>query len=152
MNEEEFRSVFAQFHGEEGELISILLRIQERLGYISEESVRHVSHFLKLSENQVYGVASFFLKFRFDEPGETAIRVCMGTACHVHGGSLLADAVGWDLGIAYGKATPDKRFDFQRANCLGSCTLAPVVEINGKILGRVLVTKLKETMRHREEF
>jgi len=152
MNEDVYQSVLSQFRGEESELISILLRMQERIGYISEEAVTRISQFLKLSENQIYGVASFFSRFRFDEPGKTAIKVCMGTACHVHGGSQLADAVGWDLGITCGQATPDKRFDFQRANCLGSCTLAPVVEINGNIEGRVLVTKLKETMKRREEF
>lgn len=152
MNEDVFESVFAQFKGDVGELISILLRVQEAIGYISEEAVHRISQFLKISENQVYGVASFFLKFRFDEPGRTSIKVCMGTACHVHGGSHLADAVGWDLGITYGQATPDKRFDFQRANCLGACTLAPVVQINDNIMDRVLVTKLKETMKHREEF
>ncbi len=152
MNEDLYQSVFSRFKGEEGELISILLRVQEHIGYISRESVKSISQFLKISENQIFGVASFFSRFRFDEPGKTAIKVCMGTACHVHGGSLLADAVGWDLGITYGQATPDKRFDFQRANCLGSCTLAPVVQINEKIMGRVLVTTLKETMRRREEF
>ena len=152
MNEDLYQSVFSRFKGEEGELISILLRVQEHIGYISRESVKSISQFLKISENQIFGVASFFSRFRFDEPGKTAIKVCMGTACHVHGGSLLADSVGWDLGITYGQATPDKRFDFQRANCLGSCTLAPVVQINEKIMGRVLVTTLKETMRRREEF
>jgi len=152
MNESLHQSVFSQFKGEQGELISILLRVQEHVGYISQESVKSISQFLKISENQIYGVASFFSKFRFDEPGKTAIKVCMGTACHVHGGSLLADTVGWDLGIHYGQATPDKRFDFQRVNCLGSCTLAPVIQINDKILGRVLVTELKETMKHREDF
>ncbi|MBE0646070.1 MAG: NAD(P)H-dependent oxidoreductase subunit E [Bacteroidetes bacterium] len=152
MNEELYPSIFSQFKGEEGELITILLRVQEAIGYISQEAVKRISQFLKISENQIYGVASFFSRFRFDEPGKISIKVCMGTACHVHGGSLLADAVGWDLGITYGQATPDKRFDFQRANCLGSCTLAPVVQINDKIQGRVLVTELKETMKHREEF
>lgn len=152
MSEDPYQSVFSQFTGEEGELISILLRVQEEVGYISREAVTRISRFLKISENQIFGVASFFSRFRFDAPGKTAIKVCMGTACHVHGGSLLADAVGWDLGITYGQATPDKRFDFQRANCLGACTLAPVVQINDRIEGRVLVTQLKETMKHREEF
>lgn len=152
MSEDMYLSVFSQFNGEEGELISILLRVQERAGYISKEAVRRISLFLRISENQIYGVASFFPKFRFDEPGSTSIKVCMGTACHVHGGSLLADAVAWDLGITYGQATPDRRFDFQRANCLGSCTLAPVVQINDNIIGRVQVTSMKETMKRRETF
>ena len=152
MNEDPYKTIFSQFTGEEGELISILLRVQEGTGYISREAVTRISRFLRISENRIFGVASFFSRFRFDPPGKTAIRVCMGTACHVHGGALLADTVAWDLGITYGQATPDRRFDFQRVNCLGACTLAPVVQINDRIEGRVLVTQLKERMKHREEF
>lgn len=148
--DEDYLQVLRSFKGQEGELISILVRMQERFGYISEAAVKHISKFLKLSENQVFGVASFFAKFRFDEPGETSIKVCMGTACHVHGGGLLSDNVGWRLGITFGQATKDKRFDFQRVNCLGCCALAPVVQVNDRIHARTMVTNLKDILEHRE--
>jgi len=124
--------------------------VQETFGYISEESVRQISQFLRLSENQIFGVASFFSKFRFDEPGRKSIKVCMGTACHVHGGGFLSDTLGWQLGITVGQSTKDKAFDFQRVNCLGCCALAPVVQVNEKIHARTMVTQLKEILQNRE--
>jgi NADH:ubiquinone oxidoreductase subunit E len=142
----EYQELFREFKGQEGELISILVRVQERFGYISEESLKRISHFLRLSENQIFGVASFFSKFRFDAPGTTSIKVCMGTACHVHGGRLLSDAVGWRLGIDFGQASRDGRFDFQRVNCLGACALAPVVMVNGQVHSRAMVTSMQEIL------
>lgn len=147
---QDYQDLFRQFKGHEGELISILVRVQETFGYISEESVRQISQFLRLSENQIFGVASFFSKFRFDEPGRKSIKVCMGTACHVHGGGFLSDTLGWQLGITVGQSTRDKRFDFQRVNCLGCCALAPVVQVNETIHARTMVTQLKEILQNRE--
>lgn len=147
MTDKDYDEIFAGFKGDEGDLIPILLRIQEKFGYISEEAIKKASRFLKLSENQIFGVASFYPKYRFTEPGENTIKVCMGTACHIHGGQFLSDAVGWHLGISFGQTTPDKRFDFRRVTCLGCCTLAPVVQINDDVHSRVLVTGLKEALK-----
>jgi NADH-quinone oxidoreductase subunit E len=147
---QEWREILEPFHGSESELIAILLAVQERFGFIAEEAVRRISEFLRLSENQIYGVASFYPKFRFSEPGAQRIKVCMGTACHVHGGHFLSDAVAWELGISIGQASADKRFDFQRATCLGCCTLAPVVQIGDRIHARVMVNQIKEILKKRE--
>lgn len=146
MADDEYREVFGGFHGARSELIPILVRVQERFGFLSEESVRRTSGFLRISENQVYEVASFYPRFRFSEPGRRTIKVCMGTACHVKGGRLLGDAVGWKLGISIGQRTPDGRFDFQRVNCLGCCAIGPVVQVNERTLGRMMVTRLMKIM------
>ena len=150
MTDKQYADLFAKFKGVESDLIAILLRIQDSDGYISDLAVRKVSRFLKISENQIYGVASFYPKFRFNEPGRNTIKVCMGTACHVKGGQALCDAVGWQLGIALDQRTKDGRFDFRRVTCLGCCTLAPVVQINDDIHDRVMVTGLKETLEKYE--
>ncbi|MFH0990158.1 MAG: NAD(P)H-dependent oxidoreductase subunit E [bacterium] len=150
MTDDVYAEIFREFHGSEGELISILVRLQEHFGYLSEESIQRISQFLKLSENYIFGVASFFAKFRFDEPGAKSIKVCMGTACHVHGGKHLGDMAGWHLGIRIGQTTRDKRFDFQRVNCLGCCALAPVVQVNKILYARTMVTGLKEILETRE--
>jgi len=146
VKDNDYQEIFSQFKGKEADLLPILLRIQEKEGYISEEAIRRISKFLKLSENQIYGVASFYPKYRFNPPGRKSIKVCMGTACHVRGGKFLSDAVGWKLGIKIGQTTEDKRFDFQRATCLGCCTLGPVVKINDDVHSRMLVTGLKEIL------
>jgi len=146
VKQSEYNKIFSAFKGVESDLLPILLRVQEKDGYISEESVRQVSRFMRLSENQIYGVASFYPKYRFTEPGRKSVKVCMGTACHVRGGKFLSDAVGWKLGITIGQTTEDKRFDFQRGTCLGCCTLGPVVKIDEQVHSRVLVTELKKIL------
>ncbi|RKX26170.1 MAG: hypothetical protein DRP45_04170 [Candidatus Zixiibacteriota bacterium] len=150
MKEKEYEKLFSGFKGIEDDILAIFLRVQKKDGYISEEAIRRVSRFLKISENRLYGVATFYPKFRFTKPGRNTVKVCMGTACHVHGGQSLSDAVGWQLGISLGQTTDDGHFDFQRVTCLGCCTLAPVVQINDDIHDRVLVTGLKETLKQYE--
>lgn len=150
MKQDAYDKIFSRFKGNESDLLPILLRVQEKDGYISEDSVRRISRFLRLSENQIYGVASFYPKYRFSAPGRKSVKVCMGTACHVRGGKFLSDAVGWKLGIAIGQTTADKRFDFQRGTCLGCCTLGPVVKIGDKVHSRMLVTELKKILEQDE--
>jgi NADH-quinone oxidoreductase subunit E len=131
---------------EPGDLIPILQKVQEEAGYISEESVRRISRFLKMSENEIYGVASFYSQFRFNEPGRHSVKVCLGTACHVAGGSRLSEAVQRELNIAHGETTSDKRFDYERVACLGCCALAPVVKVGEDIHSRVTVQGLNEIL------
>jgi len=138
--------VLSRFHGDEGDLIPILQGIQGNLGYLSEEAIREVSHFLRISENHIFGVASFYSQFRFSAPGRNSIKVCLGTACHVRGGEILSHQIERDLGILPGETTADRRFDLQRVACLGCCALAPVVAINNDIFSRMTVMRLKKTL------
>lgn len=146
MTNKDYVGMFSDFKGEEGDLIPILQRSQEKFGYISREAVKNISRFLKISENQIFGVASFYSQFRFNPPGRNSIKVCMGTACHVRGGQILCEAVERELEISPGQTTEDGRFDFQRVACLGCCALAPVVQINDDIYSRMTVVRLKEIL------
>ena len=125
------------FEGKQEDLIPILQSIQGKFGFLSEIHVKQAARFLKISENQIFGVASFYSQFRFTEPGRNSIKVCLGTACHVRGGQILSDAVERDLEITHGQTTTDKRFDFERVACLGCCALGPVMEIDGKTHGKI---------------
>jgi NADH-quinone oxidoreductase subunit E len=147
---QERMEIFSGCQGEEGDLIPLLQRVQEKHGYISEEAIGQISRFLKISENQIYGVASFYSQFRFAAPGRNSIKVCLGTACHVQGGQILLDAVERELDISPGETTVDGRFDLHRVACLGCCALAPVVQINDDIYSRMTVIRLKEILPNYE--
>jgi len=138
--------LFSGFKGERGDLIPVLQRVQGKFGYISEESTQMISRFLRISENQVFGVASFYSQFRFVEPGRHSIKLCLGTACHVRGGSAIAGAVQRELGVLLGETTPDKRFDLQRVACLGCCALAPVVQVDEDVHSRMTAIRLKQVL------
>ena len=138
------------FTGQSDELISLLQTFQKQDGYISEASVQQIARFLKVSDTHVYGVASFYTQFRFEKPGEQTIRVCLGTACHVQSGQQLSQEIQNILGVAPGETTPDHRFDFQEIACLGCCAQAPVVEINGKIYGKMTPDRLRKVLEDYE--
>lgn len=150
MSSGEYGVVLGSFRGEAGDLIPILQGIQGRSGFLSEDAVRQVSRFLKMSENEIFGVASFYAQFRFTPPGRNSVRVCLGTACHVRGGQILIHALERELGIVPGQTTEDMRFDLQRVACLGCCALAPVVAVNNDIYSRMNVIRLKETLNEYE--
>ena len=141
---------FSTFTGENGDLIPVLQKVQSEEGYISPESIRRISRFLKISENEVYGVATFYTQFRFERPGRHSIKVCLGTACHVQGGQVICETLERNLGIYAGQTTPDGRFDMQRVACLGCCSLAPVIQIDENIHSKVVSTGLAEKLAQYE--
>jgi len=141
-----YTEMFSGLSGETGDLIPILQLSQLKFGYVSDEAVARIARFLKISENQVFGVASFYAQFRFTPPGRHSIKVCLGTACHVRGGQVLSEAVKRELDVQPGQTTWDLRFDFQRVACLGCCALAPVIQVDRNIYSRVNVIRLKKIL------
>ncbi len=144
---DKIQSILREYGRERDELIPILQGVQRRYGYIGPLAVRSIAQHLRITENQIYGVSSFYAQFRFTPPGRHSIRVCLGTACHVRGGATLLEMIERSLGIGCGETTPDGRFDVERVACLGCCALSPVVQIDGEIFSRVTVNKLTELLK-----
>ena len=136
--------VFESYSRQRQSLIPILQKVQEILGYLPEESISEIAHFLGLSESEIYGVASFYAQFRFERQGEHVVRVCQGTACHVRGGRRILQAVEHELGIQPGGTTEDYKFSLERVACFGSCALAPVMVVDKTVYGRMTPEKAKK--------
>ncbi|MBU1698801.1 MAG: NADH-quinone oxidoreductase subunit NuoE [Candidatus Eisenbacteria bacterium] len=127
-------------------LIPILQDVQAAEGYLSPASIREISRRLRITENDIYGVATFYSHFRFVPPGEHSIHVCMGTACHVRGGQPIGNMLERMLGIRQGQTTPDGKFELHHVNCLGCCAIAPVIKIDETIHGKMSVLKVGKVM------
>lgn len=147
---EQMHGILQGFSHEGGNLIPILQEVQEEYGYLSPPVVEEVADYLKITESEIYGVASFYSQFRFTPRGRHSITVCLGTACHVKGGEILAETLERELEIKTGECTPDRRFDLNRVACLGCCALAPVVKVDDDIYSNVTVVKLKEILEKYE--
>ena len=118
-------------------LIKALQLVQKKEGYISEESISAVSEHFGMSEAEVEGVVSFYAQFKRHKPGKYQISVCDGTACHIKGSSLIIEWVSMELGIKAGETDKDALFSLETVACLGCCSLAPVMSINGKVFGKL---------------
>ncbi len=120
-----------------GNLIKGLQAIQEQDGYISDEAIVVTADYFGMAPVEVEGVVSFYAQFKRIKPGKFKICVCDGTACHIKGSTLMLDWISTELGIADGETTADGLFSLETAACLGCCSLAPVMSINGKVYGNL---------------
>jgi NADH-quinone oxidoreductase subunit E len=119
------------------DLVPLLQKVQETELYLSHESIKLISRELKVSESEIYGVATFYAQFRFRPPGKYNIKVCLGTACHVGGGQNFIEVMKIAKNLSHGETTPDRQFSLERVACLGCCALAPVVVVNKEVHGRM---------------
>jgi NADH:ubiquinone oxidoreductase subunit E len=143
--------VLASFAGEKAELIPILQRTQDALGYLPEEALRRIAGFTRVPEATVFGVATFYAQFRFTPVGRNLVKLCRGTGCYVKGAPRLLDEVEKLLGITDGETTPDLEYTLETVACFGSCALAPVVVVNGKVHGFMTPEKVRALLRAMDE-
>jgi len=118
-------------------LIPILQAVQEEEGYISKDSIGQISDYLGLPESKIFGVATFYNQFRLNAPGKYQVAICRGTACHVKGSFNLLETLQMELGIKPGETTRDGLFSLETVACIGACSIAPVMTVNGEFYGRL---------------
>ena len=147
VSENSIDNILTRFTSSRENLIPILHAIQEVGGYLAPTSIERVATYLGLSESEVYGVATFYSRFRFKPVGEQCIRVCCGTACHVKGAGEVLAELEKKLGIKAGETTSDGKYSLETEACFGSCALAPVVVVDGCASGRVAPSKVDDLLR-----
>lgn len=136
--------------GDRGFLIPILQEVQARYQYISSEAVDTIGDFTGVSPGEIFGVASFYSQFRFDQPGAHTVRVCLGTACYVRGSGQILELMEHQLKIKAGGTTPDKQFSLEHVACFGCCALAPVVMVDKDVHGRMSSAKGQRLLKKYE--
>ncbi|MBN2601215.1 MAG: NAD(P)H-dependent oxidoreductase subunit E [Candidatus Marinimicrobia bacterium] len=132
---------------EKSNLIKALQQVQEIEGFISDTAVQTISDYFVIPPVEVEGVLSFYAQFKRIKPGKYIISVCDGTACHIKGSSLVANWISDFLGIKDGETDKDGVFSLETVACLGCCSLAPVVSINGKVFGNLDRRKLLKVLK-----
>jgi NADH-quinone oxidoreductase subunit E len=125
------------------DLIPLLQDVQERMGFLSRQSVIEIARHLGLPASKVFGVATFYNQFRFQAAGRFHIQVCRGTACHVKGSLGVLEALKKELRIDINQTTRDGLFSLEVVACIGACGLAPAITVNGEVHARVTPEDVK---------
>jgi NADH-quinone oxidoreductase subunit F len=125
----------------------LLQALQTEFGYLPREAIERVYESTEIDRAQLISVSTFYSQFRHVPLGKYLIKVCTGTACHVKGAGNVYEAFLRQLDIKEGATTTsDRLFSVEKIACLGCCTLAPVVQIEEKIYGRVLPGRVDEVV------
>jgi len=142
MSQREFDEIIEGYDSKRSSLIAILQDIQSEFRHLPEEALRRVAQRLNMPLSEVYSTATFFKSFSLT-PRKPTVCICLGTACHVRGASLILAEV-------------ERRFDssewlrdnyqIESVNCLGACALAPIVVVEEKYHGHMTIKKLDEIL------
>ncbi|HBF87489.1 MAG TPA: NADH-quinone oxidoreductase subunit NuoE [Bacteroidales bacterium] len=134
-------------------LIPILQDIQEKEGFISQESIIEIGRFLNLATSKIFGVATFYNQFRFQPVGKYHVQVCRGTACHVLGSATVLEELEKTIKTKAGQTSKDGMFSIEVVACIGACGLAPVICVNGNFHAKVSkesIRKIIENYRNQQ--
>lgn len=146
INEKQLKKILAEHSSDVKNLIPILQSIQETYGYLPSAAITAVAEELSISEDVIFGVATFYTHFKFTRPGKHMIRACLGTACFVKEAENLMELIRERLGIKAGETTPDGNISFERVACLGCCALAPTIVVDEEVYGKMTTQKLAKVL------
>ncbi|MFA6691632.1 MAG: NADH-quinone oxidoreductase subunit NuoE [Saccharofermentanales bacterium] len=133
--------------GLRGSAIAILQEAQEIYGYLPLEVLEKISEVSNEPLAKLYGVATFYTQFRMNPVGKHLIMLCQGTACHVMGADRVQQAIEDELQIENGETTEDGVFTLLTVACLGCCSLAPVMMIDGETYASLTSDSVRKILR-----
>jgi NADH:ubiquinone oxidoreductase subunit E len=134
---EKVREILGSYPSGAGQLVPVLLDIQEQIGYLPAEGMSHVADSLGIGIGDVYAVASFYSQFQLTPVGRHRIRVCRGTSCHIRGAPRILAELEKDVGIAEGETSADLEYTLETVACIGCCALAPCIKVNDDVHGEL---------------
>jgi NADH-quinone oxidoreductase subunit E len=138
--------VFERLQRGRGALIPVLQRAQNLYGYLPPEVLHLIADRLGVAVGKVYGVATFYSQFFLDPRGRHILRLCDGTACHVKGTPALLAAVGDEFAVTPGETSEDGELTVEIVYCMGSCALAPIAVLDGRVMGAMRESQLLDRL------
>ena len=146
MDNDRIDQIIDKHQDEASSLIQVLLAIQSEIHWLPKEALERVSRKLQVPLTRIQHIATFYKAFSLVPKGRHKIHICMGTACHVRGATRILDTVKDATGIKPGETDLDLKFSLETVNCLGCCALGPVMEVDGKVHGKMSPVKTADAI------
>src|SRR5262245_7067361 len=127
-------------------LIEHLHKVNDRYGHLSAAHMGALAQEMKLSQTEVYEVATFYHHFDVVKEGGTpppalTVRVCDSIACELAGADALLKKLPSILG---------KDVRVLHAPCVGRCEVAPCVVVGQNPIGNATADAVKSAVEKRQ--
>jgi NADH-quinone oxidoreductase E subunit len=130
-------------------LLPVLWMVQEKEGWISNDSMKYIGDLLNVSYEHILGVVTFYTMFNKKQVGKYHLQICTNVSCMLRGGYELFNYASEKLGIKNKETTEDGIFTIEEVECLGSCATAPMLQVNNKDYYQNLTKeKVEELIEH----
>jgi NADH-quinone oxidoreductase subunit E len=130
--EDRFKHLLSIYPRKRSALIPMLLAAQVEHGYITNEAIEYIARLVDLSSSEVESILSFYTLLRRAPVGKYHILVCTNLSCLLRGSDQIEACIKKKTGTDFGKVSNDGLFSAIEFECLGSCTTAPVIQVNGE--------------------
>jgi len=150
MCEQKIDAIIEKYRGQPGSLIHALVEIQHENHWLPREVLQRLADALGVSFSQVMQIASFYKTFSLTPKGRHEVHVCSGMTCHLRGAAKLLAKVEEITGLKAGETDADSRFTLETGACLGSCSIAPELIVDGKHYGRMTPDQAEDVLKRYE--
>jgi NADH-quinone oxidoreductase subunit E len=123
----------AHFENRQAVCVDALKIVQRHRGWVSDESIRDLAEFLKMTPAELDSVATFYNLIFRERVGKHVVMMCDGITCWIMGYERIRERMKERLGIQMGETTKDGRFTLLPIVCLGTCDSAPAMMIDGDL-------------------
>jgi NADH:ubiquinone oxidoreductase subunit E len=128
-------------------LLRVLQEVNAELRYLPENIIRYLAEEFSVPVSVLYRIGTFYTAFSLTPRGRHTVSVCTGTACHIKGAPRLVDELKRELRIEVGETTRDLAFSLETVRCLGCCSLAPVVKVDGRVYSEVKPAQIPKILK-----
>lgn len=150
MDTDRIDQIVDKYEGDASYLIQVLLDIQAENHWLPKEALERVSERVGVALTKIRHIATFYKAFSLVPKGRHEVLVCMGTACHVRGASRVLHTIEEETGIGPGETDLDMKYSLETVNCLGCCALGPVMDVDGKVHGKVSTGQVTDVLKKYE--
>ena len=144
---QELSALLAEFQPDRGHVMPALHKVQDAYGYISRPAIEAVARQLNTTPALIYGAASFYSDFRLQPRPHTEIAWCSGPTCRLLGGDRIREAIQNVLELPLGAHSDDHAYGIHNGQCNGTCSEAPQVWLDGRVVGNLTVASAIELAR-----
>ncbi|UCG62822.1 MAG: NADH-quinone oxidoreductase subunit NuoE [Candidatus Zixiibacteriota bacterium] len=147
---QEIKEKTAKYPRKKSGILPALTVAYRQLGYVDDEIYHEISKVIKVPYVEIAEAATFYTMFPKKSRGKYLIQVCHNISCALLGADSLISYLEDKLGIKKGETTADNLFTLISVECLGSCSTAPMMQINHDFhenLTREKVDGILETLR-----
>lgn len=138
----------ARYETAHSAIIPSLFRVQKEKGWVPPEAVASLAKVMNLPESHINEVLYFYTMFNKKPVGKLHVQVCTNISCSMNGARELTQALCKHYNVQEGQMSADGKVTISRAECLGSCDTAPMMQVNDKYVENLTVEtairKLKE--------
>jgi len=128
-------------------MMDIVCSVQARLGGMSDDAIDLIAAQVRCPRVKVESVVSFYAFFSKKPQGRIVIRLCDDVVDEMAGGRNVGEVLVEELGVEFGRTTPDGRVTLEHAPCIGMCDQAPAALVNDVVFTELSTDSVRQLAR-----